>query len=90
MAGRHFEEWQVGDRVSHALTRTVTETDNLLISAALMPLAIASNFLGFWLVQRIPTGPFYRITYALMFLISAALLAQGVMGLLRSGAIFGA
>jgi uncharacterized membrane protein YfcA len=48
-----------------------------------MPLAIASNFLGFWLVQRIPTEPFYRITYALMFLISAALLAQGVMGLLR-------
>jgi hypothetical protein len=48
-----------------------------------MPLAIATNFLGFWLVQRIPTGPFYRITYTLMFLISAALLAQGVIGLLR-------
>ena len=41
------------------------------ISLALMPLAIATNFLGFWLVQRIPTGLFYRITYALMFLISA-------------------
>src|SRR6476661_1286561 len=55
--------------------------ETLLISAALMPLAIASNFLGFWLVQRIPTGPFYRITYGLMFLISAVLLAQGVIGL---------
>jgi len=54
---------------------------NLMISLALMPLAIASNFLGIWLVQRIPTGPFYRITYALMFLISAALLVQGVVGL---------
>ena len=32
MAGRYFDEWQVGDRVSHAITRTVTETDNLLIS----------------------------------------------------------
>jgi acyl dehydratase len=32
MAGRYFDEWQVGDRVAHALTRTVTETDNLLIS----------------------------------------------------------
>ena len=32
MAGRYFEEWQVGDRVAHALTRTVTETDNVLIS----------------------------------------------------------
>jgi hypothetical protein len=32
--------------------------ETLLISLALMPLAIANNFLGFWLVQRIPTGPF--------------------------------
>ena len=32
MAGRYFEEWQVADRVTHALTRTVTETDNLLIT----------------------------------------------------------
>ena len=32
MAGRYFDEWQVGDTVAHALTRTVTETDNLLIS----------------------------------------------------------
>ena len=32
MAGRYFDEWQVGDRVSHAITRTVTETDNVLIS----------------------------------------------------------
>jgi len=33
MPGRYFDEWQVGDRVSHAVTRTVTETDNVLISA---------------------------------------------------------
>ena len=33
MAGRYFDEWQLGDKVAHALTRTVTETDNLLISA---------------------------------------------------------
>ena len=32
MAGRYFDEWQVGDRVAHAVTRTVTETDNVLIS----------------------------------------------------------
>jgi acyl dehydratase len=32
MAGRYFDEWQVGDRISHAITRTVTETDNVLIS----------------------------------------------------------
>ena len=34
MAGRYFDEWQVGDRVAHAITRTVTETDNVLISDA--------------------------------------------------------
>lgn len=33
MPGRYFDEWQVGDRIAHAVTRTVTETDNLLISA---------------------------------------------------------
>lgn len=33
MAGRYFDEWTVGDRIEHALTRTVTETDNVLISA---------------------------------------------------------
>jgi acyl dehydratase len=32
MVGRYFEEWQVGDAVSHAITRTVTETDNVLIT----------------------------------------------------------
>ena len=33
MPGRYFDEWQVGDTVAHAVTRTVTEADNLLISA---------------------------------------------------------
>ncbi len=32
MAGRFFDEWQVGDTIAHPITRTVTETDNLLIS----------------------------------------------------------
>ena len=32
MAGRYFDEWQVGDRIASGLTRTVTETDNLLIT----------------------------------------------------------
>ena len=32
MAGRYFDEWQAGDRVSHAIRRTVTETDNVLFS----------------------------------------------------------
>lgn len=32
MAGRFFEEWQIGDRIEHEIRRTVTETDNLLFS----------------------------------------------------------
>ncbi|WP_293882345.1 MaoC family dehydratase [Sphingomonas sp.] len=32
MAGRTFDEWQVGDRIDHEIRRTVTETDNLLFS----------------------------------------------------------
>jgi acyl dehydratase len=32
MAGRYFDEWQVGDTVAHAITRTVTETDNILMT----------------------------------------------------------
>jgi len=33
MAGRTFEQWKVGDHIVHALSRTVTEADNLLITA---------------------------------------------------------
>lgn len=32
MAGRHWEDWSVGDRIEHPIRRTVTETDNLLFS----------------------------------------------------------
>jgi len=32
MAGRFFEDWTVGDRMTHEIRRTVTETDNLLFS----------------------------------------------------------
>lgn len=32
MAGRYFEDWRIGDTLTHEIRRTVTETDNLLIS----------------------------------------------------------
>jgi len=32
MAGRTFEQWKIGDHIAHALSRTVTEADNLLIT----------------------------------------------------------
>ena len=33
MPGRFFDEWQVGDRITHQPSRTETETENLLFSA---------------------------------------------------------
>ena len=32
MAGRFFDEWQVGDRLVHEIRRTVTEADNLFFT----------------------------------------------------------
>ncbi len=32
MAGRTFDQWQIGDMIRHDIRRTVTETDNLLFS----------------------------------------------------------
>ncbi len=33
MPGRYFDEWTVGERITHQPGRTVTETDNLMFSA---------------------------------------------------------
>lgn len=32
MAGKFFDQWQMGERIIHEIRRTVTETDNLLFS----------------------------------------------------------
>jgi acyl dehydratase len=32
VAGKFFDEWNIGDRIEHEIRRTVTETDNLLFS----------------------------------------------------------
>ena len=32
MAGRYFDDWTLGDRISHEIRRTVTETDNLMFT----------------------------------------------------------
>jgi uncharacterized protein len=49
----------------------------LATSAVLVPLAVATNFLGIWLVRITPTRLFYRIAYVLVFLISLALIWMG-------------
>ena len=48
-------------------------TETLHISLWMLPLAIATNFLGIWLVRVTPTILFYRIAYVLVFLISIGL-----------------
>lgn len=55
---------------------------NLATSAALMPLAIAANMLGVWLVRRTPTELFYRIAYVLVFFISVELVREGLVEML--------
>lgn len=53
-------------------------TQSLKTSAMLLPLAIATNFLGIWLVRITPQGLFYRIAYVLVFLISLGLTWEAV------------
>ena len=55
----------------------------LWTSFALFPLAIASNYLGIWLVRVTPEAIFYQITNVLVFLIGCELTRQGVTGLMR-------
>ena len=55
---------------------------NFATSAVLLPLAVAANFLGVWLVHKTPTEHFYRIAYMLMAVIAVALLWQGARGML--------
>jgi acyl dehydratase len=32
MAGKYFDEWQIGETLTHDIRRTVTETDNLFFT----------------------------------------------------------
>jgi uncharacterized membrane protein YfcA len=56
--------------------------EGLATSAVLIPLAIASNMLGIWLVRLTPEALFYRITNLLVLLIGIELTRQGVFQLL--------
>ena len=57
-------------------------SEGLATSAVLLPVAIATNFFGIWLVRITPTELFYRIAYWLVLAISLALLWQGSKSLL--------
>jgi uncharacterized membrane protein YfcA len=68
--------------VPYAQLGQFTET-GLATSAALLPLALVTNQLGFWLVRRTPTKIFYQVTLVLMFLIAIALVYSGAGQILR-------
>jgi len=51
---------------------------NLLTSAVLMPVAIASTFAGVWLVRRVPAQRFYTAIYVLMILVGVKLVWDAV------------
>jgi uncharacterized membrane protein YfcA len=53
-------------------------TKGLTTSLVLLPLAIASNQLGFWLVRRTPQKLFYQIITVFMLVISIALVRAGL------------
>ena len=55
--------------------------DNLLVGAALIPVAVATNYAGIWLVRRTPVELFFRIAYVLMFLIAIELIRGSVIEL---------
>lgn len=59
---------------------------NLLTSVALLPIAVAANFAGIWMVRTVPTAQFYRITYALLLILGLVLSWQGVKHLVLGAA----
>jgi uncharacterized protein len=58
--------------------------ENLAIGALLLPLAVAANYAGIWLVRKTPTELFFRIAYVLMFLISIELIRSALVEMLRA------
>ena len=55
--------------------------ENLAIGALLLPIAVAANYAGIWLVRRTPAELFFRIAYVLMFLISIELIRGALVEL---------
>lgn len=55
--------------------------DNLLTSAALVPVALGSTLAGVWLVRRVESARFYTIIYILLVAVGAKLVWDGAAGL---------
>ncbi len=57
-------------------------TAGLATSIALVPLAVATNFLGIWMVRVTPTVLFYKLSYVFVFAISLALIHNALRDIL--------
>jgi hypothetical protein len=55
--------------------------ENLLVGLALVPVAVIANYAGIWLVRRTSNELFYRIAYALMFVIAVELMRSSILDL---------
>ena len=55
--------------------------ENVLVGCALLPIAIASNYAGTWLVRRTSNETFFRIAYVLMFFIAIELMRSSIIEL---------
>lgn len=67
MSGRTFDQWRVGDTIAHDLHRTVTETDNLLITTLThnpQPLHLDAEYAGSTEFGRIVVNGLF--TFSLM------------------------
>lgn len=53
--------------------------ENLMVSAALLPVAIASTLVGVWLVRRIPAERFYPLILILTFAIGVKLIYDAAL-----------
>lgn len=54
---------------------------NLTTSAVLLPISIPATFAGVWLVKRIDTVVFYRVIYALLFVLGVYLVFEALAGM---------
>lgn len=80
MSGRTFEQWQVGDRIAHALRRTVTETDNLLLTTLThnpQPLHLDAEYAATTEFGRIVANGLF--TFSLMVGVSVADTTEGTL-----------
>ena len=78
--GRYFDQWTLGERIDHPMRRTVTETDNLLISALThnaQPLHLDAEYAAGTEFGRIVVNGMF--TFALMVGISVAETTVGTL-----------